>query len=77
MNVQMWGNPATQRNLAQIRADGIHIFGPANGEQACGEIGDGRMIEADRDFIATATPIHRKYWRVNGFYSPPARHLNN
>jgi phosphopantothenoylcysteine decarboxylase/phosphopantothenate--cysteine ligase len=45
MNVQMWGNPATQRNLAQIRADGIHIFGPANGEQACGEIGDGRMIE--------------------------------
>ena len=45
MNVQMWGNPATQRNLAQMRADGIHIFGPANGEQACGEIGDGRMIE--------------------------------
>ena len=45
MNVQMWGNPATQRNLAQIRADGIHILGPANGEQACGEIGDGRMIE--------------------------------
>ncbi len=45
MNVQMWGNPATQRNLAQIRADGIHVFGPANGEQACGEIGDGRMIE--------------------------------
>ena len=45
MNVQMWGNPATQRNLAQIRTDGIHIFGPANGEQACGEIGDGRMIE--------------------------------
>ena len=45
MNVQMWSNPATQRNLAQIRADGIHIFGPANGEQACGEIGDGRMIE--------------------------------
>ena len=45
MNVQMWHNPATQRNLAQIRADGIQIFGPANGEQACGEIGDGRMIE--------------------------------
>ena len=45
MNVQMWSNPATQRNLAQMRADGIHIFGPANGEQACGEIGDGRMIE--------------------------------
>ena len=45
MNVQMWNNPATQRNLAQIRTDGIQVFGPANGEQACGEIGDGRMIE--------------------------------
>ena len=45
MNVQMWNNPATQRNLAQIRADGIQVFGPANGEQACGEIGNGRMIE--------------------------------
>ncbi len=45
MNVQMWRNAATQRNLAQIRADGIAVFGPADGEQACGEIGDGRMIE--------------------------------
>ncbi|MBS1175165.1 MAG: coaBC [Burkholderiaceae bacterium] len=45
MNVQMWDNPATQRNLAHIIQDGIHIFGPAHGEQACGEIGAGRMIE--------------------------------
>ncbi len=45
MNVQMWRNAATQRNLAQIRADGIAVFGPAHGEQACGEIGDGRMLE--------------------------------
>ena len=45
MNVQMWRNAATQRNLAQIRADGIAVFGPAPGEQACGEIGDGRMLE--------------------------------
>ena len=45
MNVQMWDNPATQRNLAQIMHDGIHIFGPAHGDQACGEIGSGRMLE--------------------------------
>ena len=45
MNIQMWQNPATQRNLAQIRADGIHVFGPADGEQACGETGAGRMLE--------------------------------
>lgn len=45
MNVQMWDNPATQRNLAQIIQDGIHVFGPAHGEQACGEIGAGRMLK--------------------------------
>jgi phosphopantothenoylcysteine decarboxylase/phosphopantothenate--cysteine ligase len=46
MNRQMWDNPATQRNLAQLRADGITILGPASGEQACGEVGEGRMLEA-------------------------------
>lgn len=45
MNLQMWENPATQRNIAQLRADGIDVFGPGNGEQACGEVGDGRMLE--------------------------------
>jgi phosphopantothenoylcysteine decarboxylase / phosphopantothenate---cysteine ligase len=45
MNLQMWENPATQRNVAQLRADGVHIIGPGNGDQACGEIGDGRMLE--------------------------------
>ncbi|HEX4842171.1 MAG TPA: bifunctional phosphopantothenoylcysteine decarboxylase/phosphopantothenate--cysteine ligase CoaBC [Limnobacter sp.] len=45
MNVEMWNNPATQRNLQQIRADGIQVFGPASGEQACGEVGQGRMLE--------------------------------
>src|SRR5207342_1610909 len=50
MNVQMWGNPATQRNLLQLRADGIAIFGPASGDQACGEVGMGRMLEADEIF---------------------------
>ncbi|HVE90525.1 MAG TPA: bifunctional phosphopantothenoylcysteine decarboxylase/phosphopantothenate--cysteine ligase CoaBC [Burkholderiaceae bacterium] len=46
MNVEMWDNPATQRNVAQLRADGIVILGPASGAQACGEIGFGRMLEA-------------------------------
>jgi phosphopantothenoylcysteine decarboxylase/phosphopantothenate--cysteine ligase len=46
MNVEMWEKPATQRNVAQVRADGIAIFGPAAGEQACGETGLGRMLEA-------------------------------
>jgi phosphopantothenoylcysteine decarboxylase / phosphopantothenate---cysteine ligase len=48
MNLQMWENPATQRNIAQLRADGIEIFGPGNGEQACGEVGDGRMLEPEQ-----------------------------
>ena len=46
MNKQMWENPATQRNIAQLQADGISILGPDSGEQACGEIGLGRMLEA-------------------------------
>lgn len=45
MNRQMWENPATRRNLAQLREDGIHVFGPAAGVQACGEVGMGRMLE--------------------------------
>jgi len=47
MNREMWAHPATQRNLAQLRADGTTILGPGNGDQACGEIGDGRMLEPD------------------------------
>jgi len=45
MNRQMWANPATQRNIARLRADGIHVLGPAAGDQACGEVGLGRMLE--------------------------------
>ena len=45
MNVEMWTQAATQRNIAQLRADGISIFGPGAGEQACGEVGLGRMLE--------------------------------
>jgi len=47
MNKQMWENPATQRNIAQLNADNIGILGPDSGEQACGEIGLGRMLEAE------------------------------
>ena len=47
MNRQMWSNPATQRNIAALRGDGVVVLGPATGEQACGEIGDGRMIEPE------------------------------
>ncbi len=46
MNVQMWHNPANQRNIQQLQADGITVFPPAHGEQACGETGEGRMLEA-------------------------------
>jgi phosphopantothenoylcysteine decarboxylase/phosphopantothenate--cysteine ligase len=47
MNRQMWINSATQRNVAQVRGDGVVILGPASGEQACGEVGEGRMLEAE------------------------------
>jgi phosphopantothenoylcysteine decarboxylase/phosphopantothenate--cysteine ligase len=47
MNREMWANPATQRNVAQLRADGIHVLDVGQGDQACGETGDGRMLEAE------------------------------
>jgi len=47
MNKQMWENPATQRNIALLDADGISILGPDSGVQACGETGLGRMLEAE------------------------------
>ncbi|WP_034619891.1 bifunctional phosphopantothenoylcysteine decarboxylase/phosphopantothenate--cysteine ligase CoaBC [Chitinibacter tainanensis] len=50
MNRQMWENPPNQRNIAQLKADGITILGPGHGEQACGEVGDGRMLEAEQLF---------------------------
>lgn len=46
MNRQMWQQPTTQRNIEQLRRDGVHLLGPASGSQACGEVGDGRMLEA-------------------------------
>ncbi|WP_425258116.1 bifunctional phosphopantothenoylcysteine decarboxylase/phosphopantothenate--cysteine ligase CoaBC [Rubrivivax sp. RP6-9] len=46
MNREMWLHPATQRNVAQAQADGARVLGPGSGAQACGETGDGRMLEA-------------------------------
>ncbi|MRD48953.1 bifunctional phosphopantothenoylcysteine decarboxylase/phosphopantothenate--cysteine ligase CoaBC [Caenimonas koreensis DSM 17982] len=45
MNREMWAHPATQRNMMQLTADGAHILGVGSGFQACGETGDGRMLE--------------------------------
>jgi phosphopantothenoylcysteine decarboxylase/phosphopantothenate--cysteine ligase len=48
MNRQMWENPATRRNIARLVDDGIKVWGPDSGDQACGETGMGRMIEPAR-----------------------------
>jgi phosphopantothenoylcysteine decarboxylase/phosphopantothenate--cysteine ligase len=58
MNREMWSHPATQRNVAQLVADGA-LLGPGSGDQACGEVGDGRMLEAAElldDLIAFFQP---------------------
>ena len=59
MNREMWAHPATQRNVARVRADGARVLGPGSGDQACGETGDGRMLEADElcdEVIAALQP---------------------
>ncbi len=59
MNRQMWEHPATQRNIATLRADGVAILGPAAGDQACGETGMGRMEEPEAllaDVVALLGP---------------------
>lgn len=60
MNVRMWEHPASQRNLDRLRADGVTVLGPGEGEQACGEFGPGRMLEpeeiADAVTAELATP---------------------
>ena len=59
MNREMWAHPATQRNLAQVAQDGALVLGVGHGDQACGESGDGRMLEAAElleDIVAFFTP---------------------
>ena len=48
MNKEMWANPATQRNIEQLKADGAFVLDVAAGDQACGEVGDGRMLEPEQ-----------------------------
>jgi phosphopantothenoylcysteine decarboxylase/phosphopantothenate--cysteine ligase len=60
MNRQMWEQPATKRNVAQLVADGAVVLGPAAGEQACGEVGEGRMLEAQELFDALAAFLQPK-----------------
>jgi len=62
MNVRMWTHPATQRNLVVLRADGVTIIGPDDGEMACGEYGPGRMAEPEviaQAIAAALAPAHR------------------
>jgi len=59
MNREMWMNPATQRNVAQLTQDGVSVLDVGQGDQACGETGDGRMLEPDeivQDLIAAFQP---------------------
>lgn len=61
MNREMWTHPATRRNFAQLEADGTTVLGVGSGDQACGETGDGRMLEPDeitQDLIAFFQPKH-------------------
>jgi phosphopantothenoylcysteine decarboxylase/phosphopantothenate--cysteine ligase len=60
MNRQMWENAATQRNMATLRADCVHVLGPDSGDQACGEIGMGRMLEPEEVFEEVARSFHPK-----------------
>lgn len=59
MNREMWENPATQRNVARLEQDGVMILGPEAGDQACGEVGMGRMLEPEalvESVLATLAP---------------------
>src|SRR5690606_14095678 len=47
MNQQMWAHPATRDNVARLRARGVRLLGPADGDQACGDVGPGRMLEPE------------------------------
>ncbi|PUE46113.1 phosphopantothenate synthase [Limnohabitans sp. 2KL-1] len=67
MNREMWSNPATQRNVAQLKADGVHVLDVGQGDQACGETGDGRMLEAEEileDLMAFFAPKRMAGQRV-------------
>lgn len=86
MNREMWAHPATQRNLAQLKADGTTVLGVGSGEQACGETGDGRMLEPVElllDLVAFFQPKvlagHRVLITAGPTYEPidPVRGITN
>lgn len=86
MNVRMWEHPATQRNLAQLQADGLHFVGPNAGEMACGEFGPGRMAEpleivAAMEALLAGGPLMGKHVLVTSgpTHEPidPVRHIAN
>jgi len=60
MNRQMWASAATQRNIARLVADGVMVLGPGTGDQACGETGDGRMLEPEEIFEAISAAAQPK-----------------
>lgn len=66
MNVRMWHHPATQRNLATLRADGVLFSGPDEGDMACGEYGLGRMSEPDAIFAAIQAALKPKAQPLKG-----------
>lgn len=86
MNVRMWQHKATQRNLAQLRADGVAMVGPVEGDMACGEFGPGRMAEPD-DILAAISahfargPLARRHVLVTSgpTHEPidPVRYIAN
>ncbi len=65
MNWRMWTHPATQRNLARLRADGMIFVGPNDGTMACGEFGPGRMAEPEEIFAAIVAALRAATVRPN------------
>lgn len=59
MNPEMWQHPATQRNIEQLRSDGVHMIGPNAGDMACGETGPGRMAEPDEIVQAVCSSLEQ------------------
>lgn len=59
MNVRMWTHKATQRNMVQLRQDGVLFVGPENGEMACGEFGPGRMAEPEAILAAILATLRQ------------------
>ncbi|MEP3475378.1 MAG: bifunctional phosphopantothenoylcysteine decarboxylase/phosphopantothenate--cysteine ligase CoaBC [Hyphomicrobiales bacterium] len=66
MNVRMWDHPATQRNIATLRQDGVLFVGPDDGDMACGETGPGRLSEPDQIVQAIQAALHVKKGPLSG-----------